>query len=139
MTVSTEGEGTIACRYRRVWRARDRADTVTTREAVLTGTVSRWRRSGGDTVSRLAKLSPGLQVRDRRPSARLLCRDAQSRLESPRHDFGYVVRMIGKGSRTNGAKPHQFDGIAVGTMRPKLDRGPRSTRARPRRLTIEWE
>ena len=81
MTVSTEGAETIACRYRRVWSAGGRADTVTTREAVLTGTVSRWRSSGGDTVSRLARLSTEAHfvTGDRRQG---YCgRSAQSRLE----------------------------------------------------------
>lgn len=87
-----------------------------------------------------SRLSLGAQVRDGRPSARLLCpMPPRVGARSQGHDFGYVVRMIGKSSRMNGVKSQQFDGIGVGTMRPKLDRGPRSTRARPRRLTIEWE
>lgn len=108
MTVSAEGAGTIACRYRRDWSARGRADTVITREVVLTGTASRWRSSGGDTVSRLARLSPGAQVRDGKPSAGLCARAPKVGWRSQGHDIGYVVRMIGKSSRMNGVKPHSL-------------------------------
>lgn len=50
-----------------------------------------------------------------------------------------IVTMIGKTSRMNGAKAQELVGIGVGTMRPRLGRRPRSTRACPQRLTIEWE